>query len=101
MGFSLCDGDNTEQRDGPEWTGPMLVFVVGLQSRGPGLGMRARIILRRWFRSPEQAMEFHAQHAGMLPPAGYTACLGMTVACERIPPGNAELERICESMVND
>ena len=100
MGFFLSDGDSqdTGQQELPH--GPMLCFVVGLQSRGQDLGWRARVIIRRWFRSPEQAIEFHQQHAGMIPPPGYRAVLAMSVECDRIPPGNAEIERICESMIN-
>ena len=43
---------------------------------------------------------WHLEHAGMLPPPGFRAVLGMSVECDRIPPGNPEIERICESMVN-
>ena len=99
MGFSLIDGDSQDSgEDLPH--GPMLVFIVGLQSRGQGLGWRASVIMRRWFRCREQAAAWHLEHAGMLPPPGFRAVLGMSVECDRIPPGNPEIERICESMVN-
>ena len=101
MGFSLIDGDSGQDTSPGEYSGPMLVFIVGLQSRGQDLGWRARVIIRRWFRCAAQAQAFHLEHAGMIPPAGYRAVLGMTVECDRIPPGNPEIERICESMVND
>jgi hypothetical protein len=105
MGYSLTGRGGADDEPGvgadlATYTGPMLCFFVALRPSGRGARVRAQLILRRWFPNKEQAVEFHIEHGGILPPRGFMACLGMSLPCGRIAPGNLELERMVEAMFN-